>query len=100
MQCGNVRYCRSADLMMVCGGGVDPLKLKFYCNRCKPDIKITLLEVHPEHLPKKLMIHKPMKIGGRAPGTRNVFVDSDRLTVRSADQPGAGRQGRQDGGGA
>ncbi|WP_245318225.1 MULTISPECIES: hypothetical protein [unclassified Mesorhizobium] len=55
--CGNVRYCRSADLMMVYGGGVDPMKLKFDCNRCKPDIKITLLEVHPEHLPKKLMIH-------------------------------------------
>ncbi|WP_224679177.1 hypothetical protein [Mesorhizobium sp. BR1-1-9] len=63
--CGNVRYCRSADLMMVCGGGVDPLKLKFDCNRCKPEIKVTLLEVHPEHLPKRLMIHKPMKIGGK-----------------------------------
>lgn len=43
--CGNVRYCRSADLMMVYGGGVDPLKLKFDCSRCKPQIKITLLEV-------------------------------------------------------
>ncbi|RVD52550.1 MAG: hypothetical protein EOS30_09745 [Mesorhizobium sp.] len=61
--CGNVRYCRSADLMMVYGGGVDPLKLKFDCSRCKPQVKITLLEVHPEHLPKKLMIHKPMKVG-------------------------------------
>jgi len=63
--CGNVRYCRSADLMMVYGGGVDPLKLKFDCNRCKPDIRITLLEVHPEHLPKRLMIHKPMKVDGK-----------------------------------
>ncbi|WP_246804785.1 hypothetical protein [Mesorhizobium mediterraneum] len=59
--CGNVRYCRSADLMMVYGGGADPLSLKFDCSRCKPQIKITLLEVHPEHLPKRLMIHKPMK---------------------------------------
>jgi hypothetical protein len=59
--CGNVRYCRSADLMMVYGGGADPMRLKFDCSRCKPDIKITLLEVHPEHLPKRLMIHKPMK---------------------------------------
>ncbi|MBZ9874984.1 hypothetical protein LB542_29565 [Mesorhizobium sp. BR1-1-9] len=50
--------------MMVCGGGVDPLKLKFDCNRCKPEIKVTLLEVHPEHLPKRL-IQKPMKIGGK-----------------------------------
>ncbi|WP_244604691.1 MULTISPECIES: hypothetical protein [Mesorhizobium] len=63
--CGNVRYCRSADLMMVYGGGADPLKLKFDCNRCKPDIKITLLEVHPEHLPKRLVIHKPMKVDGK-----------------------------------
>ncbi|WP_318013208.1 hypothetical protein [Mesorhizobium sp. CO1-1-11] len=63
--CGNIRYCRSADLMMVYGGGVDPLKLKFDCNRCKPSIKITLLEVHPEHLPKRLMIHKPMKVDGK-----------------------------------
>ncbi|MER9262662.1 MULTISPECIES: hypothetical protein [unclassified Mesorhizobium] len=23
------------------------------------------LEVHPEHLPKRLMIHKPMKIDGK-----------------------------------
>ncbi|MBZ9905369.1 hypothetical protein LB557_05025 [Mesorhizobium sp. BR115XR7A] len=43
--CGNVRYCRSADLMMVYGGGADPLKLKFDCNRCKPSVKITLLEL-------------------------------------------------------
>ena len=52
-------------LMMVYGGGVDPLKLKFDCSRCKPTVKITLLEVHPEHLPKRLMIHKPMKIDGK-----------------------------------
>lgn len=63
--CGNVRYCRSADLMMVYGGGVDPLSLKFDCSRCKPQVKITLLEVHPEHLPKRLMIHKPMKVDGK-----------------------------------
>ncbi|SJM35100.1 hypothetical protein BQ8482_60111 [Mesorhizobium delmotii] len=31
--CGNVRYCRSADLIMVYGGGADPLKLKFDCSR-------------------------------------------------------------------
>jgi hypothetical protein len=23
------------------------------------------LEVHPEHLPKHLMVHKPMKVGGK-----------------------------------
>ncbi|RUV04129.1 hypothetical protein EOB36_03610 [Mesorhizobium sp. M6A.T.Cr.TU.017.01.1.1] len=46
--CGNVRYCRSADLTMVYGGGFGPLKLEFDCSRCKPEIKVTLLEVHPE----------------------------------------------------
>lgn len=40
---------------MVYGGGVDPLKLKFDCSRCKPTVKITLLEVHPEHLPKRFI---------------------------------------------
>ncbi|RWO86032.1 hypothetical protein [Mesorhizobium sp.] len=43
--CGNVRYCRSADLMMVYGGGVDPLKLKFDCSRCKPQITMGAAEL-------------------------------------------------------
>jgi hypothetical protein len=59
----NVRYCCSADLMMVYGCGVDPMKLKFRLQPCTPDIKIPLLEVHPEHLPKRLMMHKPIKLG-------------------------------------
>ncbi|TPJ82297.1 hypothetical protein [Mesorhizobium sp. B2-6-2] len=63
--CGNVRYCRSADLMMVYGGSADPLKLKFDCSRCKPEIKLTHLELHPEHRPRKLVVHKPMKIDGK-----------------------------------
>jgi hypothetical protein len=50
--------------MMVYGGGADLLKLKFDCNRCKPQT-ITLLEVHPEHLPKRLMIHKPIRVDGK-----------------------------------
>ncbi|WP_419694998.1 hypothetical protein ACN2CC_33255 [Mesorhizobium muleiense] len=83
--CGNVRYCRSADLMMVYGGGADPLKLKFDCSRCKPQITITLLEVHPEHLPKRLMIHKP--IAGSS-GTPEMFLSINaarpRLICRSA----------------
>ncbi|MER8576118.1 hypothetical protein NKH19_28500 [Mesorhizobium sp. M1338] len=52
-------------MTMVYGGGVDPPSLKFDCSNCKPQVKITLLEVHPEHLPKRLMIHKPMKIDGK-----------------------------------
>lgn len=51
--------------MMVYGGGVDPQTLKFGCSRCKPQIKVTLLEVHPEHSPKRLAIHKPMKVDGK-----------------------------------
>ncbi|MER8956749.1 hypothetical protein NKH98_29475 [Mesorhizobium sp. M0833] len=71
--CGNVPYCRSADLMMVYGGGVDPLTLRFDCSRCKPTGKITLLEVHPEHLPKRLIIQKPMKIDGKIHWTTERF---------------------------
>ena len=63
--CGNVRCCRSADLMMDYGGGADPLKLKFDYSRCKPQITITLLEAHPEHLAKRLLIHKPRKVDGK-----------------------------------
>lgn len=33
--------------------------------RCKPQITITLLEVHPKYLPKRLMIHKPIKVDGK-----------------------------------
>ncbi|MER9999043.1 hypothetical protein NKJ90_09415 [Mesorhizobium sp. M0051] len=54
-------------------GGVDPLKLKFDCSQCKPEIKITLLEIHPEHLPKRLMIHKPMKVDGTLPTIRQIL---------------------------
>ncbi|WP_246677617.1 hypothetical protein [Mesorhizobium sp. B2-3-12] len=50
--------------MKVYGGGIDPLRLKFDCNRCRPSIKVTLLEVHAEHLAKRLMIHKPMRVDG------------------------------------
>ncbi|RWB97385.1 MAG: hypothetical protein EOQ56_23785 [Mesorhizobium sp.] len=39
----------------------------------KPRVKITLLEVRPEHLPKRLMIHKPMKIGGKIHWTTERF---------------------------
>lgn len=39
----------------------------------KPTVKITLLEEHPEHLPKRLMIHKPMKIGGKIHWTTERF---------------------------
>ncbi|MER9713071.1 hypothetical protein NKJ13_22815 [Mesorhizobium sp. M0174] len=54
-------------------GGADPLKLKFDCSRCKPTVKITLLEVHPEHLPKRLVIHKPMKVDGKIRWTTERF---------------------------
>ncbi|MER9423194.1 hypothetical protein NKI88_12155 [Mesorhizobium sp. M0317] len=63
--CGNVRYCRSADLMMVYGGGVDPQKLKFDCNRCKPQIKITLLVLlayHYEQYRALLDVHATAEI--------------------------------------
>ncbi|MER8957241.1 hypothetical protein NKH98_32260 [Mesorhizobium sp. M0833] len=76
--CGNVRYCRSADLMMVYGDGADPLKLRFDCSRCKLTVKITLLEVHPEHLPKRLVIHKPVKVDGKIRWTTEQFRGQGR----------------------
>jgi hypothetical protein len=77
--CGNVRYCRSADLMMVYGGGVDPLKLKFDCSRCKPTVKITLLEVHPEHLPKRLRSTSQIVDGSTGLETFKVRDDAFRF---------------------
>ena len=41
-RCGNVRLYRASDLMMVFGGGRDPLSLKFWCGECRPDVLITL----------------------------------------------------------
>ncbi|MBZ9696594.1 MULTISPECIES: hypothetical protein [unclassified Mesorhizobium] len=65
--------------------GVDPPKLKFDCNRCKPSVEITLLEVHPDHLPKRLMIYKPMKVDGKITLVhRKLSGMSERLRVRLA----------------
>lgn len=67
---------------MVYGGGADPLKLKFDCSRYKPTVKITLLEIHPEHLPKRLTIHKPMKIDGKIQWTTELPRMSERFAER------------------
>jgi hypothetical protein len=40
-RCGNIRLYRASDLMMVFGGGRDPLTLRFRCAKCFPDIKVT-----------------------------------------------------------
>lgn len=60
-ECGNVRYYRAADLMMVFGGGRDPMGLPFTCDRCKPQIKVKLLEPNSDFLPRRLIVHKPIK---------------------------------------
>jgi hypothetical protein len=44
-RCGNVRLYRASDLMMVFGGGRDPLTPRFRCAKCVPDIKVTLVDV-------------------------------------------------------
>ena len=59
--CGNVRYYRAYDLMMAFGGGRSPFGLPFTCTRCKPRIKVKVFEPDPDHLPKQLIVHKPMK---------------------------------------
>lgn len=50
---------------MMVYGGCGSLKLKFDFNRCKAADQNRASEVHPEHLPKPLIIHKPMKIDGK-----------------------------------
>lgn len=59
--CGNVRYYRAYDLMMAFGGGRNPFALPFTCTRCKPKVKVRLIEPDPDHMPKRLMVHKPMQ---------------------------------------
>ncbi|WP_292390872.1 hypothetical protein [Mesorhizobium sp.] len=73
--------------MMVYGGGANPFRLKFDCSRCKPDIKVTLVEVHPEHLRRKLVIHKPMKVDGK------IVWYTRRRSTRRRPPSGAGDQG-------
>lgn len=73
--CGNVRYCRSADLTMVYGGGFGPLKLEFDCSRCRPEIKVTLLEVHPE----PQLFHKFLNLFGKIGAQRRIRTTDTRI---------------------
>lgn len=60
-ECGNVRYFRAYDLMMTFGGGHSLYSLPFDCKRCKPKITVKAFEADPEYLPKRLIVHKPVK---------------------------------------
>lgn len=56
--CGNTRFYRASDLMLHFGGGRDPRSLKFRCDRCRPKIVVTVLEVDADRMPK-IMVYKP-----------------------------------------
>jgi hypothetical protein len=56
--CGNARFYRASDLMMHFGGGRDPRSLKFRCDRCRPKVVVTVLEVDYDRL-AKITVYKP-----------------------------------------
>ncbi|MFC6488050.1 hypothetical protein [Nitratireductor sp. GCM10026969] len=57
--CGNVRHFLATDLMMLLGGGRDPITLKFRCTRCRPKTRISLVEVDWDR-PPRVSIDKPI----------------------------------------
>lgn len=57
-RCGNLRYYRASDLMMVVGAGRDPRRIKFRCDVCKPVITVTVLEVDRDRMPR-ITVHRP-----------------------------------------
>ncbi len=64
-RCGNARLYRASDLMMIYGGGRDPLALKFRCKACEPDISITLVDVDLDRA-RGAIIHEPLIEDGKA----------------------------------
>ena len=63
-RCGNVRLYRASDLMMVFGGGRDPLSLKFRCGSCRPDVHITLVDVDLDRA-RNAIVHAPFLRDGK-----------------------------------
>ena len=56
--CGNIRYFRCSDLASVLGGGRDPRSVKFRCEACRPKVKVTVLELDRDRMPK-ITVWKP-----------------------------------------
>lgn len=57
-RCDNTRLYRSSDLMMIYGGGRDPLNIKFRCDQCKPDVEVLLVDVDLDRA-RGAVVHEP-----------------------------------------
>lgn len=66
-RCGNVRCYKASDLMMVFGGGRDPLTLKFRCGQCKPGVDVTLVDVDLDRM-RSATVYEPFWMDGKVVG--------------------------------
>lgn len=62
--CGNFRCYKASDLMMVFGGGRDPLTLPFSCKVCRADVSILLIDVDLDRM-RSATIYEPFWIDGK-----------------------------------
>lgn len=63
-RCGNVRLYRASDLMMLFGGGRDPLTIRFRCASCAPDVAVTLIEIDIDRA-RGAIVHAPFWRDGK-----------------------------------
>ena len=64
LRCGNVRLYRASDLMMVFGGGLDPITLKFRCGKRLPDVKVTLVDADLDRA-RDAIVYEPFFYQGK-----------------------------------
>jgi hypothetical protein len=57
-RCGNFRCYKASDLMMVFGGGRDPLTLPFSCKACRTEVSILLLDVDLDRM-RSATVYEP-----------------------------------------
>ena len=64
--CGNVRHFNATDLSRHFGGGRDPLTLRFECRRCRPEVKVRVIEIDHDRRPAiTVWVPQPAPDGGR-----------------------------------
>jgi hypothetical protein len=62
-RCGSFRCYKASDLMMVFGGGRDPLTLNFRCGQCQHGIDVTLIDVDLDRM-RSATVYEPFWMGG------------------------------------
>lgn len=62
-RCSNSRYYRAYDLMMVFGGGRDPLTLPFVC-KCRAEVSILLVDVDLDRM-RSAIVYEPFWKDGK-----------------------------------